>query len=66
MKLINKELKGKIWDDVHDKVLKHVSYHSPVRDQIGKNLAWGWNNNLIRLKIDNPKMNIGNDLNETT
>ena len=67
MKLLNNELNHKIWSDVYDKVLKHSPYHSPVREQIRKNLGW-WedDSSLIRLKIYNPKSNIGNDLDETT
>ena len=66
MKLINKELKGKIWADVHGKVVKHAPYGSPVRKQIGKNIGMWGDDGLFRLKIDNLKLNIGNDLNETT
>ena len=66
MKLINKELKGKIWDDIFDKVLEHAPYGSPVGNRIRKNFGW-WDSddNLIRLKIYNPKWNIIGDLDET-
>ena len=65
MKLINKELKNKIWNDVRDKILEHVPYHSPVRKRIRKNFGLWSDITLIRLKIDNPKLNIRNDLDET-
>ena len=66
MKLINRELKNKIWEDVYDKVREHVPHYSPVREQIEKNLGWHRGDDLFGLKIYNPKWNIGNDLNETT
>ena len=66
MKLIKGELKNKIWTDVHGKVLEHVPYDSPVRDQIQKNFGWMDNDSLFRLKINDLKNNIGNDLDETT
>ena len=40
-------------------------HHSHVRDQIKKNFGLWDDDNLIRLKIYNPKNNIGNDLDET-
>ena len=66
MNLLNKKLKDKLWIDVDDKVLKHLSYGSPVRNQIRKNFGYWWSdNNSVWLKIYNPKMNIRNDLDET-
>ena len=66
MKLINDELKDKIWEGVRDKVFKHAPWNSPVRDQIGKNLGWWGDDGLFGLKIHNTKNIIGNDLDETT
>ena len=65
MKLLNKKLKDKILKDVRAETLKHASYDSPVHKQIRKNLGWWDNDSLIRLKVINPKNNIGYDLNET-
>ena len=64
MKLVNDELKGKIWDDIHDKVLKYAPYGSHVRYHIRKNIGL-WNGSLFGSKIGNPNMNIGWDLDET-
>ena len=64
MKLIKGELKDKIWDDVYGKVFEHAPWNSPVSQQIRKNLGW-WDDDLFRLKIDNPRWNIRDDLNET-
>ena len=61
MKLIKGELKNKIWTDVHGKVLEHVPYDSPVRNQIEKDLGL---QGLFRLKIRDPKINIIGDLDE--
>ena len=57
MKLLNKELNDKIWSDVNGKILKHVTWDSPVNKQIQNNFGW-WDddNNLIKLKIDNPNL----------
>ena len=65
MKLINKKLKDKLWIDVDDKVLKHLSYGSPVHYQIQKNLGWRGDDDLFRLKIGNPRTHIRKDLDET-
>ena len=66
MKLINIELRDKIWNDVHDKIIEHTPYHGPVRKRIEKNFKWWINDdNLFRLEIHNLKNNIGNDLGET-
>ena len=66
MKPIKGELYNSVWTVVHDKVLKHAPYGSPVCKQIEKNLGW-WclDDSLLRLKIRNPKVNIVSDLNET-
>ena len=66
MKLIKGELKDKVWDDVNVKVRKHAPYGSPVRKQIEHNLEWRWNINLVTAKIRNAKLNIMDDLDETT
>ena len=67
MKLLNNQLKNKIWYDVHDEIIEHAPWNSPVRYQIRKNLGlWINDNNLFRLKIHNTKNIIGNDLDETT
>ena len=66
MKLIKGELKGKVWDDIHDKVIEHVPYGTPVRYQIGKNIGlWGNDDNLFPSKIHNPQWNIRRNLDET-
>ena len=64
MKLINDELKDKIWDDVSDKFLKHAPWNSPAYKQIRKNFGLRWDDSLIRLKIRNPQWNIRLNLNE--
>ena len=66
MKLLNDELNDNILNDVDDEVLDHLPYYSPVRNQIRKNFGWWGNNNLIRLKIGNPKWHMRNDIDETT
>ena len=66
MKLLNYELRNNICADVRYKVFKHAPYGNPVRKQIRKNLGLWDDDNLIMSKIDNPKWNIGNDLDETT
>ena len=66
MKLINNELNDNVWDDVYNKTLEHAPYHSPVREQIKKNVGWWPDDSLIRLKIFNPKWNIIRTLDETT
>ena len=65
MKLINKKLRDKIWSDLRDKVNEHAPYGNPVRTQIEKNFGM-WDDDLNRLKVHNPKLNIRNDLDETT
>ena len=67
MKILKGELYDNILKDVSYKVRKPAPFGSPVRRQIAKNFGLVWSDdNLIRLKIYNPKDNIGNDLNETT
>ena len=66
MKLIKGELKSKILNDVREKVLKLTPYNNPVHKQIRKNFGWWGGDDLFRLKIDNPRLNIRSDLNETT
>ena len=62
MKLINDELKDKLWTDVRE-VIEHAR---PVRIQIAKNLGLWDDDNLIMSKIDNSQWHIRNDLDETT
>ena len=64
MKLINYELRNKVVIRTRTKVREHVPYRSPVRRQIRKNLGL-WDG-LLRLKVLNPKLNIVDDLDETT
>ena len=67
MKLLKEELKDKIYFNVYGKVLKHAPWNSPVRWQIRKKIGWrDGGDNSIRLKIDNQKFNIMNDLDEIT
>ena len=67
MKLINYKLKNKIWNNVQELCLEHALFHSPVRDQIKKDLGlWDGDDSLFRLKIYDSKLNIRNDLDETT
>ena len=67
MKLINYELRDKIWCDVSEKVFKHAPYDSPVCIQIGKKLGLRLDNDSpIRLKIYNLQWYIKEDLNETS
>ena len=66
MKLINNELKGKIWVDVRNKVNEYAPYDSPVRNQIKNNFRLWGDDGLFRLKIRNPKLNIRRNLDEIT
>ena len=66
MKLINYELRNKLWDDVYNKVLEHAPWDSPVHKQIEKNFGWRLDHdNLIMSKIYNPNINIMDDIDET-
>ena len=67
MKLIKGELSDKVLKGVRIKVRKHPPYALPVRKQIEKNFGLWWNgdDDLLRLKIYDPKLNIRNDLDET-
>ena len=65
MKLINDELRTKIWNDAYDKVLEHAPYGNPVRKQIQIDFGLWGDDNLFILKIQNQKLNIMSDLNET-
>ena len=65
MKLIKSELRDKIYSNVSDKVQEHVvPLDNPARNQIEKNLGLWSDDDLIWLKILNPKVNIMSDLNE--
>ena len=65
MKLINNQLRDKIYSDVSDKVLKHAPFHSSVHKQITKNFGWWGDDGLFRVKIDNPRWHIRGNLDET-
>ena len=64
MKLIKGELHYNIFNDVSDKMHKHILWNSPVHEQIRKNFGWV-QRDLFRLKILNTNIIIRNDLNET-
>ena len=67
MKLINKQLSNKILNNVYDKVLEHAPHHNPVRRQIEENLGlWTDDDNVQSVKLYNRRMNIRDDLDETT
>ena len=64
MKLIKGELRDRRMNDAIDKVQKRSPWDSPVRKQIRKNFGL-WDDDLITLKIRNPKLNIRRNLDET-